>query len=280
MPFRDEADTRPMPDAGQLQSVASALFAAVSHPLADSGLEPELEDLAWSLVVVFHRKVERLQRFLDDNELRQRDAHDQQDGSEVMSVELERLVEKGRLLLDKRDALESLRDLAGEEFEKLTGSPWRPRTRSMVNHRNMTAAMIDSRDFRNAKRYAETHLLLPKGPVVVFTGGVDYNDVEKIWSVLDKVHAKHPGMVLAHSKKTRGADRIAVCWANARKVPEVGFGLNAASPDDKTAGFKRNDRMLETNPIGVIVFPGPGTVANVASKARALGLAVLDLQGV
>ena len=273
----DEPDTRPMPEPAQLEAVAAALFAGLTENFTDTGLEPELEDVAWSLVDVFHRKVDRVQRFLDENELRQKDAHDQQDGSEVMSVELERLVDKGRVLLDKRDTFERLRELAAEAFEKLTGSAWRPRTRSVVNHRNMTAAMIDSRDFRNAKRYAETHVLLPKGPVVVFSGGADYNNVEKIWSVLDKVHAKHPDMVLVHSAKQRGADKIAACWARSRKIPEVGYGLNACGPDDKSAGFKRNDRMLETNPIGVIVFPGPGTVANVATKARAMGLTVLEL---
>jgi hypothetical protein len=277
MHISDEPDTRPMPEAEQLEATSVALFAALFDNLADTGMEPELEDLAWSLVDVFHRKADRLQRFLDDNELRQKDAHDQQDGSEVMSVELERLTDKGRALLDKRDSVERMRDLAAEEFEKLTGSVWRPRTKSMVNHRNMTAAMIDSREFRNAKRYAETHVLLPQGPKVVFSGGMDCNDVNRIWSVLDKIHQKHPDMVLVHSAKTRGADKIAACWAQARKVPEVGFPLISSGPNDRSAGFKRNDRMLETNPIGVVVFPGPGTVLNVASKARELGLTVLDL---
>lgn len=277
MHILDEPDDRPMPDALQLDATAKALFAAFFDNLSDSGLEPELEDLSWSLVDILHRKIDRLQRFLDDNELRQKESHDQQDGSEVMSVELERLTDKGRILEAKRDSLEQLRDLASEEFEKLTGSAWRPRTRSKVNHRNMTQAMIDSRDFRNAKRYAETHVLLPKGPVVVFSGGVDYNNVDKIWSVLDKIQAKHPDMVLAHSAKSRGADKIAACWAQARKVAEVGFPLISSGPNDRSAGFKRNDRMLETNPIGVVVFPGPGTVLNVATKARELGLTVLDL---
>ncbi|MBS0232165.1 MAG: DUF2493 domain-containing protein [Proteobacteria bacterium] len=278
MHIADEPDTRPMPEAEQLEAAASSLFAALSDNFSDTGMEAELEDLAWSLVDLFHRKADRLQRFLDSNELRQKDLHDQQDGSEVMSVELERETDKGRTLLDKRDCVERLRDLASEEFQKLTGSAWRARTRSVVNHRNMTAAMIDSRDFRNAKRYAETHVLLPKGPTVVFSGGKDFNDVQKIWAVLDKVHMKHPDMVLVHSAKTTGADKIAACWAQSRKVPEVGFGLGSGAYDN-TAGFKRNERMLETKPIGVVVFPGPGTVLNVATKARQLGLTILDMTG-
>jgi hypothetical protein len=54
-----------------------------------------------------------------------------------------------------------MRDQAAEHFERHTHSVWRPRTGSMVNHRNLTAAMIDSRDFLAAKRRAETEVLLP-----------------------------------------------------------------------------------------------------------------------
>ena len=46
----------------------------------------------------------------------------------------------------------------------------------MVNHRTMTAAMIDSRDFLAAKRRAETEVLLPAGAKIAFTGGLDFND--------------------------------------------------------------------------------------------------------
>src|SRR5262245_37132311 len=50
------------------------------------------------------------------------------------------------------------RDLAADQFERHTGSSWRPRSGSMANHRTLTAAMIDSRDFLAAKRRAETEV--------------------------------------------------------------------------------------------------------------------------
>lgn len=277
--IHDEPETRPMPEPEQLEQAASALFAAFADNFSDTGLEPELEDLAWSLVDIIHRKVDRTQRFLDDNELKQRDLHDQQDGSEVMSTQLEDATDRGRVLIDKRDAFERLRELAMEQFEQLTGSSWRPRTKSVVNHRNMTAAMIDSRDMRSAERYARTNVLLPKGPKVVFSGGKDYNDVAKIWAVLDKTFEKYPDMVLAHTGKSLGADRIADSWAKARKVTVVTFPLKSTGPGDNSAGFRRNDEMLETKPVGVIVFPGTGTVGHLARRAREMGLKVMDLMG-
>ncbi len=71
--------------------------------------------------------------------------------------------------------------------------------------------MIDSRDFLNAKKLAETQVLLPPGPRIAFAGGADCNDHQRIWHTLDKVHAKHPGMVLFHGAGPKGAERIAAC---------------------------------------------------------------------
>jgi len=122
----------------------------------------------------------------------------------------------------------------------------------MVNHRTLTAAMIDSRDFLAAKRRAETEPLLPAGPKIAFTGGIDFNDHHAIWDRLDKVHAKHPDMVLLHGGSPKGAERIAACWANSRKVPQIAFKPDwarhakaaplTASPCERfkpTAGFSK-----------------------------------------
>ncbi len=205
-----------MPDADELQDIARNLMGAISGPLADTALEDDVPALLWSVVNLLNFQVARTERELDDNVVKQREAQEQQDGSEVRSVELERLITKGQKLEARRDAYEALRDRGAESYEGFTGSAWRPRTGSKVNHRTLTAAMIDSRDFIKAKRYADTHVHIPQGPVVVFTGGSYYNNVDKIWAELDRIHARHPDMVLVHSAKSNGADRIAVCWANAR----------------------------------------------------------------
>lgn len=61
-------------------------------------------------------------------------------------------------------AYEIFCDLACDQFERLTMSPWRPRSGSLVSRSTLTASMIDSRDFLNARRKAETELLVPVGP--------------------------------------------------------------------------------------------------------------------
>ena len=164
-----------------------------------------------------------MQRELDDNEDAQKRSQKEQDGSEIRSVELQRLVAEGLTLIERRNSMELFRDLAADQFERHTGSSWRPRSGSTVNHHTLTAAMIDSRDFLAAKRRSETEVLLPIGPKIAFTGGLDVNDHAAIWDTLDTVHAKHPDMVLLHGGSPKGAERIAACWADNRKVTQIVF---------------------------------------------------------
>jgi len=272
-PFEDEPDRRPLPDARILAGAIADIFDALIATLGSTRLEPDLDDLLWSVANLFHRAADRVERELDGNEQAQRRSQREQDGSEIRSVDLERLIAEGITLIERRNAFELMRDQAAEHYERYTGSAWRPRSGSMVNHLTMTAAMIDSREFLAARRHAEAEVLLPKGPKIALTGGLNFNDHHLIWDLLDRVHAKHPDMVLLHGGSPKGAERIAARWADHRKVPQISF-----KPDwsrfAKAAPFRRNDAMLETLPIGVLVFPGTGIQENLADKARKLGIPV------
>src|SRR5690606_26903158 len=121
-PSRGDADPRPVPDENQAALALSEIFDALVSTLADTSLEPDLPDLLWSTVHVFHRAADRAQRDLDVNEDAQRRSQDEQDGSEIRSVELEALIEKGIGLVERRDAYEAFRDRAADLFETHTGS--------------------------------------------------------------------------------------------------------------------------------------------------------------
>ena len=277
-PGQDELDTRPLPEDQALAGAVADIFDALVVALAGTRLEPDLETLLWSAANIFHRAVRRIERELDDNEQAQRRSQKDQDGSEIRSVELERLTAEGVTLIERRNSMEIFRDQAADQFERHTHSAWRPRAGSMVNHRSLTSAVIDSRDFIAAKRRAETEVMLPAGPKIALTGGLDFNDHRLIWDILDKVHVKHSGMVLLHGGSPKGAEFIAAKWADNRKVPQVAFKPDWAK-HAKAAPFKRNDLMLEVLPIGVIVFPGTGIQDNFADKARKLGIKCFDFRG-
>ena len=274
-PAEGEADPRITPEDTAIQGAVADIFDALISTMADTSLDFDLDELLWSTVNTFHRAVERIERKLDDNEQAQKRLQREQDGSEVKSVQLETLIGIGQNLIERRDSMETFRDTAADLYLRSTGTPWSPRSGSRVNHRQMTSAMIDSRDFIATKRRADNEVLLPTGPKIAFSGG-DTTDHRLIWDRLDQVHAKHPDMVLLHGGSPKGAERIAATWADNRKVPQVAF-----KPDwtkhAKAAPFKRNDRMLEAMPIGVIIFPGTGIQENLADKARKMGISVYRL---
>ncbi|WP_011578682.1 MULTISPECIES: DUF2493 domain-containing protein [Chelativorans] len=272
-PFADEPDARPLPDEAMLRAALGAVFETLAGSFADTRLEPDLEDVLWGSVNLFHRGADRVQRELDRNEDAQRISQKEQDGSEVKSVELERLTAEGITMVERRNAFEFMRDEAADLFEAFTGSAWRPRSGSKVNHANLTSAIIDSRDFLAARRRAETEVLVPAGTKIVVSGGQDYENHHLIWDALDKSKARHPDMVLVHGGSPTGAERIAACWADNRSVAQIAF-----KPDwqrhNRAAPFRRNDEMLSILPAGVIGFPGSGITGNLCDKARKLGIPV------
>ncbi|MEO9130464.1 MAG: DUF2493 domain-containing protein [Sphingomonas sp.] len=276
-PFSDEADPRPLPEDRMVAGAVADIFDAMVSTLEDTRLEPDLEDLLWGLTNVFHRAAERVERELDDNEVAQKRGQREQDGSEVKSVELERLLREGATMIERRDAMEFFRDAAAEQFRVHLRKAWTPRSGSMANRKALTASMIDSRDFINARRKAERDVLVPAGPKIAFTAGQDFNDHKLIWDVLDRVHAKHSDMVLLHGGSVSGGERIASAWATARKIPQVAFKPDWAK-HKKAAPFKRNDALLAILPIGVIIFPGTGIQDNLADKARAMGIRPMDFR--
>ncbi len=271
--FSDELDYRPLPDVDTLRHGLSDVFDVIVGMFTDSRLEDDTQGILWSFVNSFHRKVERIQKDLDQNEDAQQKSQREQDGSEVKSVELEELITEGQTLIEQRAAFELMRDHGGELFEAITGSLWRPLSGSKINHKTMTASMIDSRDYIKAKQRSEIRTYIPEGTLIAFTGGTDYQDYKTIWATLDKTKAKHTDMVLAHGGGTKGAELIAAKWAKARAIPTIIF-----RPDwkkhSRAAPFKRNDQMLAENPKGVIVFPGSGITENLADKARQMGIKV------
>ena len=162
-PFEDEPNSRPLPEPNQLHGALADIFDALVVTLSDTRLEPDLPDLLWSVVNLFHRRIQRIERSLDANECEQRRSQREQDGSEIRSVELERLLAQGLTLIEQRNSFEFMRDAAVDLYEVHTGQTWRPRCSSLVSRRTLTAAMIDSRDFFQARRRVETEVLLPTG---------------------------------------------------------------------------------------------------------------------
>lgn len=266
-PHDDEPEYRPLPEDQQLESSVEAMFAAVTGPLADTALEDDVEVILWSLVNALHRTEERISRALDANELAHRRSQDEQDMSEVKDVELQTLTRQGQELRQRRDAFTHMREHAERAFEEHTGKAWLPRSGSVVNRKAQTAAIIESRDYLAAKKFADTNVMIPPGTRVVVSGGPDFQDHNLLYTALDEVKARVPSpMVILYGAYDKGADRLTATWARNRGVTLVAFkpdyDLGRAWP------FKRNDAMLAAKPHEVVVFDGTGITHNLADKAK------------
>jgi len=268
-----ETDNRPLPEPEEIETAVTCLFEPITGLFDDCPLSGDLESMLWGFVNAFHAQVNRLERALDDNERRQADLRERHDGSEVSDTALCEAIDQGRALIDRKNAFLAMFDAANAEFEKATGATWRPRHGSRQRTRNLTAAMIDSRDFERARRQRWTEDNLPGGPYVVVSGGNKFLDVEAIWQRLDRINEKHPAMTLLHGGAP-GVDTIAAQWADNRGVAQVRFGLEQRLR--RRAGFARNEKMLAEVPIGVITFPGNGVTEALKRGARKMGIPVWD----
>ena len=276
-PERGEFDPRDVFDRDEAVTAVSEAFRILAEGVGPDGfqLADEREHLLWGVVNAFDAQVRRLDRTVDRLGPELRDLQAAQDGSEVKARELELTTHRAQNLGDRRDAFEELRDTAAEHYRAETGEVWRPRRGSHTSQTGtLTSAAIDARDFLRARQDRETRAHLPEGTLVAIAGGRDA-DAGAVFRSLDRAKAKYADLVLVHGGGP-GVERIAAQWAEQRGVHQV-----VCKPDwdrhGRAAPFRRNDELLNLLPKGVIVFPGNGITANLADKAKAMGIPVMKV---
>ncbi len=279
-PAPGEPDPREIHDPESARNAALDALQTLLAGICEPGyqLHDEAEALLWGYVNLFHAQMQRLDRQVDKLTPEIRDLQRQQDGSEVRARNLETAIQSAHKLEQRARAFETLRDAAAAPYQATTGTPWRPRTGSHNSQdRALTAASIEARDYLRARENAKTARHLPDGTLIALApGSHDVSDPNALWDALDKIHAKHPDMVLLHGGHRLGADRIAASWADKRGIDQVRF-----APDfdahGRAAPFRRNETLLELLPIGILACSGSGITENFIDRARSLGIPVMSL---
>ena len=115
-----------------------------------------------------------------------------------------------------------------------------------------------------------------KGDVVkriLITGGRDYADREKMREVLSGLVNTNPDVTIIHGG-ARGADRLAGEVADDLRVP---VEVHAADWRrwGRSAGFRRNQEMIEADVDLVVAFPGGRGTADCVWRAKYANLPVL-----
>lgn len=110
---------------------------------------------------------------------------------------------------------------------------------------------------------------------VLVCGGRNYSDRETVFRTLDRVRAKHPDLEILQGA-ARGADSLAHEWALAREVVSISVPARWKADGQRSAGPKRNFRMLKHwAPDAVVAFPGGSGTAHMVHIAREAGVPVM-----
>ena len=220
-PERDEFDTRDIWDADDAIDAVSEAFRILAEGVGPDGfqLADERESLLWGFVNMLDAQTNRLDRAADKLMPELRDLQRAQDGTEIKSLELEMTTHRAQCLTDRRDAFETMRDQAAEQYRAETGDVWRPRRGSHVSQTGtLTSAAIDARDFARARQDRKTAAHLPQGTLVAIAGGKDVQDAGAVIAMLDRTRAKHADMVLVHGGGP-GVEKIAAQLGRAQRRP-------------------------------------------------------------
>ena len=258
-PERDEFDSREVWDADEATGAIEEAFSILGTAVAPDGLQlaDERESLLWGFVNMLDAQVRRLDRAADRLGPELRDLQRGQDGTEIKSRELEIVTDRVRNLGGRRDAFETMRDAAAEQYRIETGNTWRPRRGSHTSQTGkLTSSAIDARDYQRARKDRKTQAHLPQGTLVAIAGGKDIASPAAVIARLDKAREKYADMVLVHGGGP-GVEKIAASWAERNGVHQV-----VCKPDwdrhGRAAPFRRNDELLNLLPKGVIAFPSAG----------------------
>jgi hypothetical protein len=261
--------TADMPDPLAMERATELLVTTMFDVLRDTRLEPLAERLGWGIVHAFHRVAEQISGEADRAALQVKALIRDADGSEVAMCELEEAQTLCRSLDEAQDAMACLRDHAGEMFRVETGRPWSSPRGTLVSSKR-TASVIAAQDFLAARAAGKREERAPTGPLVIFSGGQDWEDYAQLWTLLDGIRARVPSMVLATTAQAKGCDAIAAAWAARTGVKLVAFGLDRALGN--RAGFVRNERMVGLKPVEAVVCEGSGLQSHLARGVQAAGI--------
>ena len=267
----DEPTRADMPDAFAAQQCVQAMIGEIFSLMQDTRLEPIAQRIAWGIVNSFHVVARQIESQEDSAAMKLGELARITDPSEVHANEVEEAQMLCQSLAEARAALECMRDHAGEVYRVECGNPFSALRGSRVSSA-LTASQIDARDFLSSRAKAKREATNPTGPIVVISGGQDWEDHARIWERLDLLKQRVPSMTLATTAQGKGVDAIAAAWAASREVPLVAFRLNRAHGN--AAPFKRNKMLCDLAPIEAIVCEGSGIQINLAERMREGGVPV------
>ena len=164
-------------------------------------------------------------------------------------------------------SLEHARAQLASHFHEETGRHWTPPAPDEIpNGRNLNSASVDALNLVERLRQQRHEARLPQGVPIVVTALQEGPDRDTVFAQLDRVRAKKPDMYIAHGNAP-GVLQDVSDWAKSRKVEEVHFNLDYSVPAQLRI-IKRDEAILDINPVGVVEFRNGEKTTHLADEAR------------
>lgn len=117
-----------------------------------------------------------------------------------------------------------------------------------------------------------------QGVIVAVSGGRDYGDRDKVYSVLDGIHKARTIELLIQGQCYKGgADRLAEDWAQSREVNCMSIPAKTKKHGFKSAGPIRNEEIGSCKPCIWVLFPGGAGTASAKRCAEACGAEIIEV---
>ena len=116
---------------------------------------------------------------------------------------------------------------------------------------------------------------------VLVCGGRDYNDQSTVSDWLDTIHdgATHMGSKIECIIEggAQGADACGARWADDNSVRRITFPADWNSHGRKAGPMRNSEMITKGEPDLVLAFPGGAGTADMVRKAKAAGIAIVEI---
>ena len=250
--------------------------------LQGTGLHGEIEPLAHGLASLLHRRKQAMADALQKTIDTIRGLIRAEDGSEVITLQIEEAQTRAERLRDLLSGLEIMAESVARAYEIETGQAFVPASGGRTNKTaHLTGAVFEAKAWIEAHEKEQADRTRVTGRPLAVAGDRDWMDHETIWNILDRARARYKDgygeeLVLYHKGDRKGVDAIAAGWAKARKVPQVIFKPNWGA-HAKRAGFRAVDEMFRTPRTigGVAIFGATGVAQYLAETAETKDIRVM-----
>lgn len=112
---------------------------------------------------------------------------------------------------------------------------------------------------------------------VLVCGGRDYKDKDRMFRVLDEMHADGAQISCIIEGECKGADLLSALWASKRNVPLLPFPADWNRYNLGAGPIRNRQMLIEGKPDLVVAFPGKTGTADMVEQARKANVRVVEI---